>query len=165
MFSIAIALLLAWKVSAEMSSNHLLQNQIVELNSKLKDKSAQQTLELNKQNFELQAKCSEQAQTVFLQLGYKNGGVDNFQSHYNSKINKCLMLTVSTDLNTLSNSQNLFDAYEQKTYGTYFWMADKVKKYWEVAPKVCTLYPDMPNETLCKSTAEFNEFINSLMNG
>ena len=111
MLSIAVVFLLAWMVSAEMNSNHRLEGHLAELNSKLKDKSAEQILEQNKLNFELQGKCSQQAQTVFSQLGYKNGGLDNFQSHYNSKINKCLMLTFSTDLKTLSNSQNLFDAF------------------------------------------------------
>jgi hypothetical protein len=28
-------------------------------------------------------------------------------------------------------SKTLIDAYEQRTYAAYFWMADAVKKYWE----------------------------------
>jgi hypothetical protein len=165
LLSIAIVIILGWKVLTEVSTNQKLVWQVVELDSKLKDKSAQQTLEQNKQNFDLENKCSHEAQTVYLQLGYKNGGLDYFQSHYNSKLNKCLMVISSTDPKTLSVSKNLFDAYEQKSFGTYFWMADKFKKNLEVAPKVCTLYPDQPNHSSCKSESEFTDFANGLMNG
>lgn len=76
---------------------------------------------------ELQKECGLQAAAAFKQAGWKvdeptNGGsTANFESHYNPKMNKCLMLvrilTVSPATGTKSIAGTvLSDAYEQREY-------------------------------------------------
>jgi len=148
----AIILVLLWRLNSELDLTRQLQSHAIELTAKLNSKTASE-------NLELQGKCSQQAQTVFLQLGYKNGGVDFYESHYNPKLTKCFVAIHSTDMHSGANTQNLLDAYEQKQYATYFWMPDKVKKYWEVPPETCSLNPGTPNETTCKSEDEYKAFV------
>jgi hypothetical protein len=149
---LAIVMALVWRLNTEMDLNRQQQSHVVELTAKLNSKTASESLEL-------QGKCSQQAQSVFLQLGYKNGGLDVYESHYNPKLTKCFMTIYSMNMNGGAITQNLFDAYEQKQYATYFWMPDKVKKYWEVPPKICSLNPGTPNETVCKSEDEYKAFV------
>ena len=55
------------------------------------------------------------------------------------------------------------DAFEQRTYASYFWAADAVKKYWEVPPKVCELIPSFREKRSCSSDDEFEEFVATYM--
>ena len=137
---LAIALVLAWLLNAEVATNSQQRIQIAELTSKLGDKSA-------RENLEFQQKCAQQAEKIFHQLGYKlnearNAISSSYESHYNTKLNKCFM-TVSTVKLTprFVTSKFLIDAYEQKGYAEYMWMADKDRKYWEVPPVDCRLTP------------------------
>jgi hypothetical protein len=148
----AIVIVLLWRLNSELDLTRQQQNHVIELTAKLNNKTASE-------NLELQGKCSQQAQTVFMQLGYKNGGLDFYESHYNPKLTKCFMTVSAMNPNSGANTLNLLDAYEQKQYATYFWMPDKVKKYWEVPPKLCSLNPGTPNETICKSEDEYKAFV------
>lgn len=163
---LAAALALTWGLVAETTKNGQLQGQVTELTSKLGDKTA-------RDNLELQEKCATQAEKVFRQedkeLRQPQLGVPvsvmyhAHTSHYHAKLNKCFILTEylsslgGTD--TSLTVSNLFDAYEQRTYATYTFVPDKVKKYWEVPPKVCTLIPSSAETTTCKSKEEFDAFV------
>lgn len=51
------------------------------------------------------------------------------------------------------------DAYEQREYATYIWIASPQKKYWEVPPMVCTLSPLGRPQQQCSSDEEYQAFI------
>lgn len=149
--STVVVLLLAWKVAAELNLNHQLQSQVSELNSKLTNKSTQD-------NLELQGKCSKQAGATFIQLGYKNGGIDNYQSHYNPKLNKCF-ISIYSLANGATTNESLMDAYEQRVYGQYMWQPKADKKYWEVPPLLCMISSTSKEQTECKSEDEYKTFV------
>lgn len=149
-----VVLVLAWLLSAEMMTSREQRDQIQKLTISLADKSKQE-------NLVLQEKCALQVEKVFRQLGYKVGGMDLYQSHYNAKLNKCFMSLESTSFATGGMFVNkfLFDAYEQREYGQYMWMADKVKKFWEVPPITCELTPSLADKSLCNSEDEYKAFV------
>lgn len=147
---IAFVLFLVWRLNVEIELNRQQQSHVAELTLKLSDKSAHE-------NIEMQKNCSQQAGAIFLQLGYKNGGLDSYQSHYNTKLNKCFILVHSIQGTTVSKF--LLDAYEQRSYAYYMWMADKGKKYWEVPPVICALTPLSEDESSCNSEGEYNTFV------
>ncbi|HXM83543.1 MAG TPA: hypothetical protein VN929_16655 [Burkholderiales bacterium] len=152
----AIVLVLSWFLNAQRS-------EIAELTSKLNDKAAREGLEQ-------QQKCALQAEKIFGQLGYKLNDprskiFASLQSHYSAKQNKCFMTVETTDMGTgtLANTKYLFDAFEQRGYAEYMWIADKVKKYWEVPPITCKLTPSSANERICKSEDEYKAFVATYM--
>ena len=168
---VALAVALGWQLTVEKATNSQMQGQLAELTSKLGDRAAHE-------NLDLQAKCSVQAEKVFRQVdkelrqppvfGMTTLVNSHFQtSHYNTKLNKCFMLTESStslDMNVRSSTFiNLSDAYEQRVYAAYMWTSDKVKKYWEVPPTVCTLIPSSAEEATCKSKEEFDAFVARFM--
>ena len=120
---------------------------------------------VNKQNsevsLELQGKCAKQAGETFKELGYKNGGTDFYESHYNKKLNVCFLSISSLYKSTVSES--LVDAYEQRVYATYMWIADKNKKYSEVVPMLCRVMPNTKYETKCSSEEEYKSYVAKLM--
>jgi hypothetical protein len=104
---------------------------------------------------------------VFRELGYKlNGSKDNvaevLQSHFNPSLNKCFM-TIETMARDGSQNRFLLDAFEQREYAEYFWMVDKVKKYWENPPKVCKELPSSGDERLCQSDDEYKAVVKRYM--
>lgn len=151
---IAIVLFLVWRLNVEIELNRQQQSRVAELTLKISAKTAHE-------NLEMQGKCAQQAGEVFLQLGYKNGGFDSYQSHYNTKLNKCFMLIDSIQGTTVNKS--LLDAYEQRSYAMYMWMADKVKKYWEVPPVTCEFTPPSEDKRRCNSEGEYNTFVSRYM--
>lgn len=149
-----IVVALGWQLATEKTMNNQLRGQLVELTSKRNDKSA-------RENLELQEKCAKQAEASFLQNGYKYGTLDSWQSHYNTKLNKCFVTVNSMQGEIVA--KNLVDAYEQRVYASYMWKADKVKKYWEVPPFECELTPPSSDVTHCKTQDEYDAFVASYM--
>ena len=97
-----------------------------------------QRLELT---LELQAMCETQARNVFQQMedqrkkdpyskDFKRLSSD-YQSHYNAKINKCLML--------MEVSETLGDDIIQRSTSSYLWISRKNKSDEEVPPMTCEL--------------------------
>src|SRR6516165_7260725 len=133
---------LAWRLNSTNAALALVQQQAQTQLAALADKSKQDALAL-------QEKCAAQAEKVFGQLGYKSNltseNLDNnsLQSHFIQKFNKCFMTIEENryDSDRVFTSRFLLDAYEQREYGEYIWMSDKVKKYWEVQPIVCKEIP------------------------
>ena len=115
----------------------------------------------NEVSLELQGKCAKQAGETFRVLGYKIGGTDFYESHYNKKLNVCFLSISSLYKSTVSES--LVDAYEQRVYATYMWIADKNKKYSEVVPMLCRVMPNTKYETKCSSEEEYKSYVAKLM--
>jgi hypothetical protein len=140
------------------------QQQIQTLTTALADKSKQEGLAL-------QEKCAVQAEKVFRDLGYKfnnsSQSLDSniLQSHFNPRLNKCFM-TLEANAYTsgqLGQQRFLLDAYEQREYGEYFWVSDKVKKYWEVKPVMCKEIPVAGDEQFCHSEDEYKAIVKRYM--
>ena len=150
---IAIVLVLAWQLSAEVVTTRLQRSEIATLTSKLADKSA-------RENLELQEKCAQQAAKMFEQLGYKldravRGVFATYQSHFNANLGKCLM-TLNIGGAATGDQRHLFDAYEQRGYAEY--MTTPGQKYRERPPH-CRLTPSSGKETPCKSEEEYETFV------
>ena len=91
------------------------------------------------QSLDLQATCATQARKAFQEWenewrtgpfgrGYTTVSSD-YQSHYNTKIKKCLLLIEATRMlgNQISTFVNLIDAYERRPYATYAWSTREKK--------------------------------------
>ena len=86
--------------------------------------------------------CAAQARKTFQEDSYKwdleqkqmNLGMTtisfDYQSHYNAKINRCLILTtrMSTFGGETSTAKNLYDAFERRDYASYLWTSRAGKK-------------------------------------
>ncbi|HVM78852.1 MAG TPA: hypothetical protein VMU06_07520 [Stellaceae bacterium] len=161
---IAGVLVLGWQLRQEIDANRKLTAQVAE----------RQAADASKrQNFELQAKCGERAQTVFHQLGYKeNGATDHttatYQSHYNPSINKCLMVLTTYTINTgtdagSTESRFLFDAYENREYAEIFVATYVTNGKVTKIPSGCILKPTASTERTCQSEAEYEAFVAGYM--
>jgi hypothetical protein len=112
------------------------------------------------QSLDFDAMCKAQAEKEFQKGGW-NDTEAWYQNHYNTKLKKCLMLIESRGRLGAQGTKSLTlpDAYEGRVYATYFWVSDKVKKYWEVPPRECTLIPSFSSKRYCETTEEFDEFV------
>ena len=123
---------------------------------------------------DLQEGCARQAETIFRDRGYSkditrpkgdesdsNDVIANFESHYNTVLDKCFMLLEIFGVG-VSNAgfqiRSLLDAYEGRTYAEYAWGPTNSKEYWEVRP-YCRLIPSSNDQSNCHSEVEFNAFI------
>jgi hypothetical protein len=118
-----------------------------------------------KADLELQEQCAKQAREEFKQAGWDKDS--NFTNHYNEKLNRCFMLIEKTDAKldpgTIWRTKILADAYEGRTIGLFSWHTEKGKKYWEVPPFQCEMMPPSGEKAICKSEAEFDEFVKTYM--
>jgi hypothetical protein len=124
------------------------------------------------QTLDQQERCSMEAKRSFQEIEAKDlaegkaVGVSqigsDYQSHYNNKMGKCLMLVEKTSMLGGGNSSTtayLIDANERRPYATYVWISRKDKKYWEVPPTACELDPSMREKRTCKTREEFDSFV------
>jgi hypothetical protein len=58
-----------------------------------------------------------------------------------------------------SASDTVYDAFEGRRYATYIWINSQNKKFWEVAPAVCSIRPLGQDEMSCKSSDEFERLV------
>jgi ABC-type transporter MlaC component len=127
------------------------------------------------QSLALQERCAAEASNTFRQLQSENDAkydpatliqkaVGNFQSHYNSKLNRCLLLIsrvavipLSTNLSNQQRQSFLVDANERRYYASYV----ETQLALETKPKVerCELRPTMRYRTVCTSRDEFDAFV------
>jgi hypothetical protein len=132
-------------------------SEIRNLRAKLADNASRAT-------FDLQEKCAAQAARMFHDWGYdanESKTINSYQNHYSQTFRKCF---ISIDLVGFPTTNKfLVDLYEQRTYASYTWIADKEKKYWEVPPRMCTLVSPLGNETFCKSQEEYDAFVATYM--
>lgn len=131
-----IAVVLGWLLNSEMTITRQQRGEIEKLTSRLADKT-------KRENLELQEKCALQAEKVFRAAGWKADG-QQYQSHFNSKLNKCFMTMEITATSPLTISRFLLDAYEQKEYGSFSWAAHK-------GVISCAITPPEEMRQICKS--------------
>jgi hypothetical protein len=123
------------------------------------------------QTLDLQATCATQAKKVFQEweteakgFGSKRVSAD-YQSHYNTKIKKCLVLINTLDQvgGEFLTGINLLDAFERRYYASYGWSSKPGKKYWEVPPLICELIPSSRQKKICTTQEEFEAFVAEYM--
>jgi hypothetical protein len=118
---------------------------------------------------EQQRMCSEQAEKEFKRneqdaKKFRTIGTSDFSdytSHYDAVANVCYVRinTTSASKKVASNIETVFDAFEGRGYASYIWVNAENKKYWEVAPKTCVVYPRGQPEITCKSSEEFKALV------
>jgi hypothetical protein len=94
-----------------------------------------------------------------------NDVIANFESHYNTALDKCFMLLEIFGVgvrNAGFQIRSLRDAYEGRTYAEFAWGPTESKKYWEVRP-YCRLMSSRRDQSSCHFEAEFNAFITRYM--
>ena len=98
---------LASLLNVELTSNRQPREQIDRLTLRLSDQL---------ESFELQARCAERAKRMFRALAFDNA---SYYSHYNAKLNRCLMAVDVALLAPLRITRSLYDAHEKKMYATF----------------------------------------------
>jgi predicted nucleic acid-binding Zn-ribbon protein len=125
--------------------------------------------ELKKKNAELQEKldgismqekCAKMAEHSFETLPKGRNEIIDYTCHYNKKQNKFYMSITSLNTKTLSTSKMIVDLLENKTFASYMWQADKVKKYWEVKP----FYVEVNGEKKDWTTEDWDAYEKVCMN-
>jgi len=120
-------------------------------------------------NFDLRAKCGEQAAREFARLGYRESGPTNgifagYESRYNPSLNRCFMTLHTTSYSenpvTQVTGKSLFDAFEQREYAEFTGTRTSDQQDHVM---ICIL--SLPTETkrYCKSEAEYDAFVASYM--
>jgi hypothetical protein len=127
------------------------------------------------QSLDLQERCAAEASSAFRQLEGENAAkynqstliqkaVADFQSHYNTTLNRCLLLInrvsvlpLSTNLSNQQRHSVLVDANERRYYATYL----ETQLAVETKPKIerCELRPTMRYKTACSTRGEFDAFV------
>ncbi len=124
------------------------------------------------QSLDQKERCAQQTKRAYAELDAQNGtetqkmGLEtvhisgDYQSHYNVKLGKCLMLVERSDMlgSQSITTAYVMDANERRQYATYVWMSREGKKYWEVPPMACELTPSLREKRFCKTREEFDEF-------
>ena len=124
------------------------------------------------QSLDQQERCAQQAKRAYAELDAQNGAETqkmglktvhisgDYQSHYNVKLGKCLMLVERSDMLGAQSITTAYvmDANERRQYATYVWMSREGKKYWEVPPMACELILSLREKRFCKTREEFDEF-------
>jgi outer membrane murein-binding lipoprotein Lpp len=112
-------------------------------------------------------KCAKQAEAEFKERAWEKGWTASFTNHYNGDLGKCFLLFESTSTTAFGGEtiqkRFLFDAYERKQYGTYWWSSSSGKKYWEVKPRDCQVTMPSGEKKTCGSEDEFNELLKTYM--
>ena len=112
-------------------------------------------------NLDSQAKCANQARTVFKEMGWDKEFLTVYTSHYDQKLNRCYIQVYNSKADRGSASVYRFvqDAFEGKGYAEYSWINNTGKKYWEVKPVLCKVTLLSGEEKICSSMEEFEELI------
>jgi hypothetical protein len=131
------------------------------------------TIPARAQTLDDQERCASQAEKAFREwerdnktgplAGFSKPLSSDYESHFNTKMKKCLILIESTDSVTgtgnTSNSALLMDAFERHVYANYSWVSSQTKKYWEVKPLMCDLIPAAQPKKNCADRDEFDAFV------
>jgi hypothetical protein len=114
-----------------------------------------------KEDLELQAMCAKKSEEVF-KVEYPRLIKDetyDYACHYDKKLKKCFMkvthVLIDTSQHIIDTNDNLFDAYEHKTYAEYHQVRDNGQDY-----------PESACECLgqrCNSKAEYDALVKPYM--
>ena len=112
------------------------------------------------QSIDQQATCAAQAKRALQE--YSILGMIG-RSHYNAKINRCLILTDNTyyDGKYLSNHVNLWDALEPRIYASWLSQTESPKDLVEVV--TCELTRNFKDKKNCTTREEFDAFVAEYM--
>jgi hypothetical protein len=119
------------------------------------------------QSLSQQAQCAAQARVTARDDNYKweleNKQVGlpyrtmsfDYQSHYNAKINKCLIMTTRTMTfaDKIYTLKNLYDAFERRDYALFT----------SGNPLFCQLLPSFGQTKYCTTQEEFDSFVAEYM--
>ena len=125
-----------------------------------------------------QERCAAQAQKAFQEWENVSENVSkkvplvetlssDYESHYNTKIRKCLIVisgisTLTSGTGSVIISVALMDAaYEHYVYAYYIGISSPKKK--EVPPLDCELIPTFPEKKICANRDEFDAFVAGYM--
>ncbi len=98
-----------------ISTNSTIRQQdqkVRDLTSVLADKSKQQALAE-------QSDCAAHASRFLASRGWKPGSGDDYENHFNPKLNKCFVLVTGYLPNEDFRTYDLYDAVEGRRYATY----------------------------------------------
>jgi hypothetical protein len=127
------------------------------------------------QSLEQLEKCVTEARKTFQADSHKdriesgNLGMitisDGYQSYYNTRINRCLILWTKTFIfsGEIATSKYLYDANERNEYAWYLWTTQTDKKYWGVKPVDCEFITTFGQQRFCASDAEFDAYVTEYM--
>jgi hypothetical protein len=124
----------------------------------------------NAQSLDQQERCAQQSHRTFQELDTKDRADQkqlgqtrisgDYQSHYHTKLGKCLMLIEAFDMlsgGQSSTSAYVMDANERRVYASYLLISRQ--DYGQTPPAVCELSPSLQEKKLCASREEFDSFI------
>jgi hypothetical protein len=128
------------------------------------------------QSIDVQEKCASQAQISYREseresrehskrLGAFFPGSSAYRSHYNTKLQRCLMLVdqAQTLGDQTSAGATLMDANERRAYAIYIWIGQENENQSEAPPIVCELIPSWADRRNCTSRNEFDAFVAAYM--
>jgi hypothetical protein len=105
--------------------------------------------------------CAEEAHKAFNEFypPDKSATAQEFTSHYDTESRVCYILVhVARDAG-LTVSYTVFDAVEGRSYASYIWVNPQKKKFWEVSPAECVIYPRGGEKIQCKDSDEFDALV------
>ena len=125
------------------------------------------------QSLQEQGMCAAQAQKAFQwdtsKWDLEDKDLERFstmnweyQSHYNTKLKHCFILTnryyLHRELKSFTSMRILYDAFEPREYAAY------VETKGKIPHKLCELKPTYDDLRYCNSEWEFNAFVAEYMN-
>lgn len=116
-------------------------------------------------------KTGKRAAELYRRLGYDETGAgapkqsSDFNDHYNTTLHRCL---IAIEVTSFQGSQEvinkfLLDVDEKRAFGELMWMSSDTKKYWEQKPVTCEMKPPDKDNSFCKSTDEYDAYVDELM--
>lgn len=119
------------------------------------------------------ARCATEAQKLFQEAGH-DANVNplvspiapvsrHYQSHYNTRLKKCLMLLEENQYvaNQTVTSATLIDTDDRYLYAFYLyvWRAEEEKEGLQNSPAMCELNPDLQTKIQCDGRRQFDAFV------
>ena len=115
----------------------------------------------------LQAQCAKQAKAAWDSAGFTDRDFASYQNHYNTRLNKCIVHLENRMVTAKGNTDNrtIFDAFENRDYGSYIWQSAENKGFNEVPPFICFVLSASGEKQKCNSSDEFDQLIKPYMEG
>jgi hypothetical protein len=131
------------------------------------------TTSARSQSLDLQEKCASQARKTFEELQNEDKAnqspllepgavVGDYQSHYNTKLNRCLLLitrwnSYSKPNSVVISSRFLIDANERRYYASH--VEQRLVKEATSSMVSCELTPRIFEKVPCKARGDFDAFV------
>lgn len=108
-------------------------------------------------NVALQAKCYQQARSLYSALGYPKGRIAGYGNHYNQKLGTCFLDVMNVETaapDALWLYQRVIDAVTGTEHAAYAALVRPDGSAWE-APQRCEVRLPSGERRLCRSEEEF----------